>query len=130
VQPSWRGEPAVTGWPRYCAGLDVWRANRGRVHRSDRYTQSQQDAGWELKAQRPGRVEGAVEVSIALGRPDNRKRDLDNAGKAVMDLLVAHQVIEDDSQVMRISSGWDLTVPPGRAMIIVKSAMAAETIAS
>jgi hypothetical protein len=29
--------------------------------------------------------------------------------------------------VMRISSGWDLTV---RAMIIVKSAMAAETIAS
>jgi Holliday junction resolvase RusA-like endonuclease len=83
-----------------------------------------------LKAQRPGRVEGAVEVSIALGRPDNRKRDLDNAGKAVMDLLVAHQVIEDDSQVMRISSGWDLTVPPGRAMIIVKSAMAAETIAS
>ena len=53
----------------------------------------------ELKAQRPGQIEGEVEVSIALGRPDGRrKRDLDNAaGKAVLDLLVAHQVIEDDS---------------------------------
>jgi Holliday junction resolvase RusA-like endonuclease len=78
-----------------------------------------------LKAQCPGQVEGAVEVSIALGRPDNRKRDLDNAaGKAVLDLLVAHQVIEDDSNVMRITSGWDRSVPAGRAIIVIKPVMA------
>jgi hypothetical protein len=29
-------------------------------------TQWQHDAGWELKARRPGRVEGAVEISIAV----------------------------------------------------------------
>jgi len=35
----------------------------------------------------PGQVEGAVEVSIALGRPDNRKRDLVNlTTRAVLDL--------------------------------------------
>jgi Holliday junction resolvase RusA-like endonuclease len=49
---------------------------------------------------------------------------LDNAaGKAVLDLLVAHQVIIDDSLVTSITSRWDTTVPPGRAIIIVKPAM-------
>jgi hypothetical protein len=38
---------------------------------------------------------------------------------------VVHQVIEDDLKVMRITSGWDTTVPAGRAVIIVKSALAA-----
>jgi hypothetical protein len=55
----------------------------------------------------------------------NRKCDLDNAaGKAVLDLLTAHGVIMDDSLVTSITSRWDATVPPGRA-IIIKSAMAA-----
>jgi hypothetical protein len=37
------------------------------------------------------RVEGPIEVSISLGRLDNRKRDLDDtATKAALDLLPAH----------------------------------------
>jgi hypothetical protein len=40
---------------------------------------------------KPGRVEGPIEVSISLGRLDNRKRDLnDTATKAALDLLPAH----------------------------------------
>ena len=40
--------------------------------------------------QRPCKIPGAVTVTIAAGRPDQRKRDLDNiAGKAVLDLLIA-----------------------------------------
>jgi hypothetical protein len=42
----------------------LWGSNCGRVHRSDRYSQWRRDAGWELRAQRPGRVDGPVEVSI------------------------------------------------------------------
>jgi len=62
---------------------------------------------------------------MALGRPDARKRDLDNAaGKAVLDLLVAHQVITDDSLVTSLTARWDSTVAPGRVIIIVKPAMA------
>ena len=50
---------------------------------------------------------------------------LDNAAtKAIFDLLVAHQVIECDSKVMRITSGWDRSVPAGHAIIIVKPAVA------
>jgi Holliday junction resolvase RusA-like endonuclease len=103
----------------------LWRSNRGRVHRSSGYEAWRKSAGCELKLQRPPRVDGPVEVSIALGRPDNRKRDLDNAaGKAVLDLLVTHQVITDDSLVTSITSRWDTEVPPGRAIIIVRSAIA------
>src|SRR5262249_33814538 len=84
----------------------LWRTGRGRIFRSAAYDAWRKEAGWALQAQRPGQVEGEVEISIALGRPDNRKRDLDNAaGKAVLDLLVLHRVIEDDSKVVRITSG-------------------------
>ena len=36
--------------------------------------------------------------------PDRRRRDVDNLGKAVLDLLTAHQVIEDDANVMSLTS--------------------------
>jgi len=108
----------------------LWRTGKGRVFRSKEYQSWLTSAGWELKAQRPGQVEGEVAVSIALGRPaDNRKRDLDNAaGKAVMDLLVAHQVISDDSLVTSITSCWDASVAAGRALIIVGPAKNTETV--
>jgi Holliday junction resolvase RusA-like endonuclease len=104
----------------------LWQSNCGRVHRSSAYDNWRKPAGWELKAQRPGCVEGQVEISMALGRPDNRKRDLGNAaGKAVLDPLVAHEVITDDSLVTSITSRWDHTVRPGRAIIIIRPAMVA-----
>lgn len=52
------------------------------------------------------RLHGFVSVSIALKKPDKRKRDLDNGIKALMDLLVSMQVIDDDSLVQRISIQW------------------------
>jgi len=97
----------------------LWRTRRGKVFRSSTYDAWRKEACWELLAQRPGRVEGPVEVSIALGRPDARKRHLDNAaGKTVLDC--AHQVIEDDSLVTSTSARWDHTVPAERAMIVIK----------
>src|SRR6185295_12881270 len=60
-----------------------------------------------LKAQRPDRIDGPVEVSIVAGHPDQRRRDADNLLKAVLDFLVAHQVISDDSQMIRIAAGWE-----------------------
>lgn len=80
--------------------------------------------GWSLLQQRPARLEGWVRVSIAAGVPDCRRRDLDNLGKAMLDLLVAHQVIEDDSKVLELSSRWDDTIDPGRVLVTVKRAKA------
>jgi Holliday junction resolvase RusA-like endonuclease len=56
-----------------------------------------------------------MSVSVSAGRPDNGRRDLDNvAGKAVLDLLTKHGVIEDDSKVLELSGKWDHAVAPGR----------------
>jgi Holliday junction resolvase RusA-like endonuclease len=60
---------------------------------------------------------------MAVGRPDKRKRDLDNiAGKAVLDLLVAHKVIADDALVVSLASRWCDSTAPGRIAITVTAA--------
>jgi hypothetical protein len=67
----------------------LWRAHRKGVRRSRRYLAWLKEAAWEVKLQKPPRFTGPVEIQIAIGRPDQRKRDLDNvATKALLDLLV------------------------------------------
>jgi crossover junction endodeoxyribonuclease RusA len=97
----------------------LWRAGRGRVYRSKRYMSWCRDAGWELNLQRPSRLTGAVVVTIAAGKPDKRRRDIDNLAKSTLDLLVAHQVIEDDAKLVSITSRWDETIAPGRIAVTV-----------
>ena len=46
------------------------------------------------------------------GRPERRKRDVDNLSKAIMDLLNAHQLIQDDTNVASITTSWGPTFPP------------------
>jgi Holliday junction resolvase RusA-like endonuclease len=78
-------------------------------HLSENYRKWRDEAGWGMKAQRPGKVSGPVSVSVSLVAPDKRRRDLDNVGfKAVIDLLVTHQIIEaDDSTCVRkIEAEW------------------------
>ena len=58
------------------------------------------DAGAMLEAQRPGRVEGKYEMRVAL--PVKSRLDLDNACKAVSDLLQLHQVVANDRLMQRL----------------------------
>jgi len=103
----------------------LWRAGRKKVFRSPRYVAWLKSAGWELAIQRPARITGPVSISIAAGRPDRRRRDLDNvATKALLDLLCTHQVIQDDSLVVSISSRWDDAVTAGRLRVAVEPAQA------
>lgn len=84
--------------------------------RSSKYDQWVQEAGWELKRQRPSKFKGPVVLFYNLQEVrDKRKRDLGNLEKAVTDLLVTHQVIEaDDSTIVReIHMCWDDTVGYG-----------------
>jgi crossover junction endodeoxyribonuclease RusA len=99
----------------------LWRSNRGRVHRSDPYAAWLREAGWALLQQRPKRLTGWVRVSIAAGVPDRRRRDLDNLLKALLDLLVQHQVIETDADVAALDARWDDLVPGGRVCLEVRS---------
>jgi Holliday junction resolvase RusA-like endonuclease len=75
----------------------IWRNFKGRTIKSQQYRDWLNTAGWQLQAQRPAKHSGPVSVEIVLGPPSNRRRDLDNHAKAVLDLLVTHRVISDDS---------------------------------
>jgi Holliday junction resolvase RusA-like endonuclease len=79
----------------------------------EHYTDWQRTAGWELKAQSPTRISGSVVITIAAGLPDRRRRDADTLPKAILDLLVAHQVIEDDAKAVDVRTRRDENVPPG-----------------
>jgi crossover junction endodeoxyribonuclease RusA len=81
-------------------------AGRGRV-KSERYRNWAADASWRIKAQRPRRLRGPVDVAFTF--QDGRARaDLDNLAKAPLDLLVALALIESDDAhtVRRLVLQW------------------------
>lgn len=80
-------------------------AGRGRV-RTKRYKEWAAAAGWDLNGK--GQIPGPFIIDIILSRKKRRKNaDLDNHGtKAILDLLVTHGVIEDDSLAERITIEW------------------------
>lgn len=77
----------------------------GRV-KTQRYRTWRNAAGWDIKAAKPEKFSGPVEISVVYQRPDNRRRDLDNLFKAIADALVEFEVIEDDSKIERIALEW------------------------
>lgn len=92
-----RGEARITlSWPPSVNALFLNVPGKGRV-RTKEYDRWRGVAGWELKAQRPGKFTEPVEVTVELCPPNKRAFDADNKNKAVMDLLVLHEVIPDDS---------------------------------
>lgn len=94
-------------FPPSTNNLFVNAGKRGRV-RSSRYEMWLNEAGWELKSQRPVKHTGPVNVTIALCPFDKRRRDADNGCKAVLDLLVKHQVIpaDDNRFVKSVTAKW------------------------
>ncbi len=69
---------------------------------------------WAEEAERHAAAQGPiatitkpVALDLAVGRPDRRRRELDNVNKAVLDLLQHIKVLEDDSLVHKLTSYWD-----------------------
>jgi Holliday junction resolvase RusA-like endonuclease len=70
-------------------------------------------AGWDLQRQKPRKITGPVSLEILVH--EKSKADLSNHVKALEDLLVRHQVIEDDSKeiVRAIYTAWSSDIPNG-----------------
>jgi Holliday junction resolvase RusA-like endonuclease len=63
--------------------------------------------GWIIKlAAQAKKITGPYALHIDVGKPDNRRRDLDNLTKAVSDLIVSIGAVRDDSDCQRIQIGW------------------------
>ena len=55
-------------------------------------------------------ITGPIKVEIIAYRPDNRKRDLDNLLKAVLDGMEKGMIYEDDAQIKDLSIKWADTI--------------------
>jgi len=98
----------------------LWRAARGRVHLDPKAREWRERAQWALKVRwgRQPPLEGPVVVHILAVPPDNRRRDLDNLAKAVLDALQG-VVIGDDSQTRRLLLDRTEPEPPGHVLVRV-----------
>lgn len=65
------------------------------------------------------KLAGRLSVHIDAFPPDNRRRDLDNMMKGLLDGLVHAQVIEDDSQIDKLSIERGVVCNGGRVRVYV-----------
>jgi crossover junction endodeoxyribonuclease RusA len=95
---------------------------KGRV-KTERYRTWIQAAGWDVRDQKPEHQPGQVAVCYRLPWPtDKRKRDLGNYEKALSDLLVLHNVIEDDSKIVDLRLVYGAANAEGKALVEVRPA--------
>lgn len=91
-------------------------AGKGRV-RTKRYKDWSSAAGWDLKGK--GHIPGPFSIGIILSRKQRRSNaDIDNRIKGLLDLIVEHQIVEDDRLCERLSieygdcEGWYAEIRP------------------
>ncbi len=74
---------------------------------SQRYKDWQKQALWEIKFQKCRLFfNQPVSVTLSFGRPDKRRRDIDNVIKPILDTLQKAKIIENDSLVHRLVAVW------------------------
>lgn len=93
-----------------------------RSVKSKAYADWKKAAAWEIRAGRPGKIEGPYKLSLAVQRDwrTKRARDIDNVIKPISDALVAAGVVTDDSLAECVSAQWadDLGGPAVVALLL------------
>ena len=56
---------------------------------------------------------GAIQCDLGLHPPDNRRRDIDNYSKGLLDALAHSGVYDDDSQIKQLNIALYPKLPPG-----------------
>lgn len=99
---------AIVDLPYPPSANRLWRmAGQGKPpFKSTEYSAWLSHAGLSVNVQKPGTVEGPYALHIAAGKPDKRRRDLDNLIKPIGDLLQAAGVVTDDCLCQRVSAEW------------------------
>ena len=100
----------------------MYRAVDGKVIKSRAYRDWEAKEGWALKAQKPVSIVCPIAVDVVIERDAlDKRRDLDNCLKAVLDLLVSQSVIPSDkhTQVPCIFAKVAVDVPGGQCAVTV-----------
>ena len=107
----------------------IWRRAGNRMHRSVAYDAWREAAAEALRWACPPRaIPGSVSVELRLYGPSRRSYDIDNRAKAVLDLLEAEGVVEDDAQVDRLVLHRGKVLPPNGCVHLILDRMDAELL--
>jgi Holliday junction resolvase RusA-like endonuclease len=74
-----------------------------------------------LETRRVRPLEGRLAVRIAVHPPDDRRRDVDNVQKALLDALQHGGAYHDDSQIESLSIEKREPVPGGRTLVTIEA---------
>jgi crossover junction endodeoxyribonuclease RusA len=66
------------------------------------------------------RMNGRLEVRVTVCPPDNRRRDLDNVQKALLDALAKGGAYLDDSQIDRLVVERGPVMPGGKVLVVIE----------
>jgi len=70
-----------------------------------------------LAVMRVRRMDGRLEVRVTVCPHDNRRRDLDNVQKALLDALAKGGAYRDDSQIDRLLIERGPVTPGGKVLV-------------
>jgi len=107
--------------PRPISTNALWRPRPGGMCKTVAYKDWLTEAGLVLNSQRPGHVAGPYCITIRVAR--GWRGDLDNAVKAVSDLLQVHSVIENDKLAQRVII--ERSDVPGVSVLVCSTTMGA-----
>ena len=71
-----------------------------------------------IKAEGISKFSGNVELNIQLYPPDNRRRDIDNVLKCLLDTLTIGGLYEDDSQIKSLEIKKLEPIPPAGLAVL------------
>lgn len=98
-----------------------WRHVRGRVVLSGGGRKYQADVKQILESKKIRQLRSRLDVLIIMRPPDNRKRDVDNIPKAILDSLQNGGLMQDDCQVDRLTIVRDDPIPGGGVSVMVRA---------
>jgi crossover junction endodeoxyribonuclease RusA len=103
----------------------LWRYVGGKPLKSAHYRAWLREAGLLVTlGVRANIIEGPYALYIRAGRPDQRRRDLDNLIKPLNDVLVEGGAVRDDSNCHKIEAVWEPGTQGIRLMIMPMGATA------
>jgi Holliday junction resolvase RusA-like endonuclease len=66
------------------------------------------------------KLSGSLAVDVEVYPPDNRRRDIDNTQKALLDALQHGGAYGDDSQIVRLNAEKHPPVPGGKTIVRIR----------
>ena len=97
-----------------------WRMWRGRMVISTEGRAYRERVSLMLRAANVRPVPGKLAVHVEVYPPDNRRRDLDNLQKALLDSMQHGGAFHDDSQIVWLLIEKAQNVPGGKVLVRIK----------